>query len=116
MNTYIFNTAAAMKEYNRDKWWIDCDVIKEIEIDAENITAALKEYQAAVADKYYIDISNNALKNKSPMYQDYKNGETRQIGYVITASTDFESNYKWIKQYIDLWVEIRVVKNAFMEV
>lgn len=114
MNTYLFRTTATMKEYNNKKWWIDSDVVREIEIEAENVNAALKEYQKEVAEKFYIEISDNAIKNKNPMYIDTITGEVKQIGYVITGKTEFEDrvNYKWSVQYIDLWVTILTVVDA----
>ena len=42
MNTYLFKTTATMKECNNKKWWIDSDVVREIEIEAENVNTALK--------------------------------------------------------------------------
>ena len=110
MNTYLFKTTATMKEYNNKKWWIDSDVVREIEIEAENVNTALKEYQKEVTEKFYIEISDNAIKNKNPMYIDTDTGE-KQVGYVITGKTDFEDrvNYKWSTQYIDLWVTILTI-------
>jgi len=119
MKEYIFKTCVTMKEYNRSKWWIDSDIIRDIRTPAENIKAALNEYRRIVEDKYYIGVSENAIRNKSPMYIDTKSGETKQIGFVITGSTDFEkSNYSgWSKQYIDLWVEVLEITNPdFVEV
>lgn len=111
MNNYIFETSATMKEYNNKKWWISSDIINDICIEADNTREALEKYREIVADKYYIEISNNAIKTKSPMYIDTKDGESKQIGYVITGKTDFEDrdNYKWCTQYIDLWVRILTV-------
>ena len=109
--TFIFKTTTTMKEYNSRKWWIDSDIVREIRITAENIRAALGQYREIVAEKHYITISDNAIKNKNPMYIDTPNGEPKQIGYVITGKTDFEDrdNYKWSAQYIDLWVTILTV-------
>lgn len=106
MKTYIFKTVVTMKEYNRDKWWIDADIIKDTRITAYTIKDALTLY-AEHAAKNYITITKNALKTKSAMYKDTNAGAV-QIGYVITGSTDFEKdNYQgWCKQYIDLWVEV----------
>lgn len=118
MTHYLFNTVASMKEYNRSKWWIDSDIIKSIDIFADNITAALKEYQETVINDFYIDISNNAIKNKSPMYIDTKSG-VKQIGFVITASCDFDrGDYTgFSKQYFDLWIEISEINDVdFLEV
>ena len=44
------------------------------------------------------------------MYVDTQDG-VKQVGYVITGKTYFENidNYKWSKQYIDLWVTILTV-------
>ena len=111
MKNYIMKTTVTMKPHNCKKWWIDSDIVQEIRINAENVRDALKQYQRVVSDEYYIEISNNAIHNKSKMYIDTDNGETCQIGYVITGKTEFEDreNYKWSTQYIDLWVEIITV-------
>lgn len=115
--TFIFKTTTTMKEYNSRKWWIDSDIVREIRITAENIRAALEQYREIVAEKHYITISDNAIKNKNPMYIDTPNGEPKQIGYVITGKTDFEDrdNYKWSAQYIDLWVTILTVIDTDFE-
>ena len=107
--TYEFKTTCTMKEYNNKHWWIDSGYIRPITICTENLNEALYKYRGIVEEKYYINISKNALKNKNPMYIDLKNGESKQIGYVITASTEFEDRTacKWSKQYIDLWVTIK---------
>ena len=39
------------------------------------------------------------------MYVD-SDGETKQVGLVITASTDFSNSCTYSKQYIELWTEI----------
>lgn len=111
MKNYIFRTTATMKEYNNEKWWIDSNIVGEIRITAETIAAALEQYREQVAEKYYISISNNAIKNKNPMYIDTVSGDSKQIGFVITGQCEFEDryNYKWSKQYIDLWVSILTV-------
>lgn len=108
--TYEFKTHTAMKEYNRKKWWIDSDYVKEMRIEADNLLSAVKKYRENVEDKYYIGISDNAIKTKKPMYVDVEN-ETVQCGYVITAYTYFEYD---VKQFIDLWVEIIALNNPFI--
>lgn len=115
--TFIFKTTTTMKEYNSRKWWIDSDIVREIRITAENLRAALEQYREIVAEKHYITISDNAIKNKNPMYIDTPNGEPKQIGYVITGKTDFEDrdNYKWSAQYIDLWITILTVIDTDFE-
>jgi hypothetical protein len=111
MKKYQFKTTATMKEYNNKKWWIDSRIIPEISITADSLEAALQEYRERVQEKYYVSISNNALKNKQEMYIDLKDGTSQQCGYVITGKTDFEDrdNYKWTAQYIDLWVTINQI-------
>lgn len=114
---YQFKTSATMKPYNNKKWWIDSGIIREITIEAATMGEALKLYQKAVHDNYYIDISDNALKTKCPMYRDTKSGEAVQVGFVLTASTDFDNDHcGWVKQYIDLWVTVQTVQNPFEEV
>lgn len=117
MNTYLFKTSASMKEYNNKKWWIDSGIIREITVQADTITAALEEYRKTVYERDYIEISNNATKNPTPMYHDNEHGHVEQIGFVITAKTEFNENRtRWVTQYIDLWVKIYEIKNPFPEV
>lgn len=113
MKNYIFKTTTTMKEYNRRKWWIDGDVVREKHIQAENLTAALLAYREQVQEREYITISDNALKNKFPMYIDTETG-AKQVRFVITGQCDFEDrdNYRWSKQYIDLWVTILIVTDT----
>lgn len=108
MKNYIFETTATMKEYNNNKWWIDRGIIRTIRVTAENITEALRQYREKV-EEFGITISKNALKTKNPMYVDTVDG-VKQTGYVITGQMDFNDNYyRWVKQYIDLWVTIITV-------
>lgn len=110
MKTYLFRTAASMKPYNCRKWYITDDIIKNMEISAENLRSALEKYREIVADEHYISISNNAMKTKEPMFRDYKDGTTKQDGFVITAKSDFQDDSgKWSEQYIELWVSIREI-------
>lgn len=112
MTTYIFKTAATMKPYNYNKYWIDNNIIKDYTITAANIPEALQLYKDHVLNDAYINITNNGLKNKSPMYIDTAAGAT-QKGYVITAAAEFQNdNYTWTKQFIDLWVEIITTVNT----
>lgn len=111
---FQFKTSATMKTYNNKKWWIDPGIVRDITIKADTLTAAIKGYQNKVSEQYYINISDNAIKTKSPMYIDTKTGEVVQVGFVITASTDFENDQKgWTKQFIELWVNVDVVENPF---
>ena len=89
MNTYMFTTVTTMKEYNNKKWWIDGDIIRTKYIEANTVNEALKKYQEIVENDNYISISNNALKNKAPMYVDTKDGDCKQVGYVITGKLIF---------------------------
>ena len=107
--TYVFETITTMKEYNNKKWWIDSNIITRKTIEADTIAAALERFRALVEEKHYISISNNAMKNKTPMYIDTENG-AKQTGFVITGKTDFQTDSgRWISNYIDLWVNIITV-------
>lgn len=99
-----------MKEYNKKKWWIDSDYVREMRIEADNVLSAVKKYRENVEENYYIGISDNAIKTKEPMYIDVEN-EPVQCGYIITAYTYFDNN---VKQFIDLWVEINTLNNPFI--
>lgn len=118
MRKYLFETTATMKPYNRRKWWIDSGIIRPLIIQAETMEKALEQYQKQVQEQYYITVSNNALTHKEPIYRDTPNGDAVQVGWILTASTDFDNDHKgWVKQYIDLWVHIQAVQNPFeMEV
>lgn len=110
MNRYLFETTTTMREYNKEKWWIDPNVIKDMYINAENLNEALEKYKEIV-EKQYITISDNAIKNKSPMYVDTKDGNSKQIGYVLIGKMDFQDDQSgnWTSQYIELWVEILTI-------
>lgn len=113
MKTYIFKTTTTMKEYNSKHWWIDGNIVPEKTITAESVAAALEEYRELVEYDNCISISRNAIKARRPMYVDLKTGGEKQVGYVITGKAEFETeNYRWCKQYVDLWVEIAVIADA----
>lgn len=107
---YILRTQATMKEYNNKKWWIDSGIISEKRINADSVEKALEIYRERVADENYIDISRNAIKNKSEMFVDTPDG-VKQVGYVITGKTEFDKgDYTgYSTQYIDLWVTVLTV-------
>lgn len=110
MKNYIFKTTATMKEYNNKNWWIDSGIVREIHVTAENIREALKQYRDIVAERYYIEISDTAIKNKFAMYRDRATGEAKQVGYVITGKTEFQKDSgEWVNQFIDLWVEVLTI-------
>lgn len=114
MCKYLFETTATMKPYNCRKWWIDSGIIRPLTVQAETIQKALEQYQKQVKERYYIEISNNTLTRKEPIFRDSANGEAVQVGYILTASTDFNNDHKgWVKQYIDLWINIQTVQNPF---
>ena len=103
MKTYLFRTTTTE---NKDDFWIDRNIVRDIEIQAESLKAALEDYYTYVTDECYIEISKSARKNKSPMYRDTENG-TQKVGYVIVGSTEIEFNYHWKKRHVSLWVEIK---------
>lgn len=116
MNLYLFKTTATMKPYNNKHWWIDPSIINDCDILANNINEAISKYRDLILEKHYVNISDNALKHKNPMFID-RNDETKQVGYVFTAKTDFEDrdNYKYTSQYIELWVTILTIIDTDFE-
>lgn len=108
---YIFKTTATMKEYNHKKWYIDANIISDMRINADSVENALEIYRERVKEKNYIDISKNAIKNKSEMFVDLSDGGVKQVGYVITGKTEFDKGdyIGYSTQYIDLWVTILTV-------
>ena len=107
---FIFKTSATMKDYNRNKWWINKGIIGEKIITADSTAEALDKYVKSVESDDYTTITKNAIKNKKAMYIDNESGEAEQCGYVITASQDFQDeDGKLSKQYIDLWITILTI-------
>ena len=100
-----------MKEYNNKKWYIDGDIISDMRINADSVENALEIYREQVKEKHYINISKNAIKNKSEMFVDLSDGGAKQVGYVITGKAEFDKgDYSgYSTQYIDLWVTILTV-------
>jgi len=116
MKTYLFITSTTVKPIDQGKWWIDDKLVSNMYIQANNLHEALKEYQKRIEEDHGVTISNNGLKNKSPMFRDDKDGNLIQIGYVITGKTLFDNGGKgWIDKYIDLWVEIQEISNPFIK-
>ena len=102
---YIFKTTATMKEYNNKKWYIDGGIVSDMRIDADSVENALEIYRERVEEKYFINISKNAIKNKSEMFVDLSDGSVKQVGYVITGKTEFDrGDYTG---YSTAWVEKR---------
>lgn len=108
---YIFKTTATMKEYNNKKWYIDGGIVSDMRINADSVENALEIYREQVEEKHYINISKNAIKNKSEMFVDLSDGSIKQVGYIITGKTEFDrGDYSgYSTQYIDLWVTILTV-------
>lgn len=108
---YIFKTTATMKEYNNKKWYIDRGIVSDMRINADSVENALEIYREQVEEKHYINISKNAIKNKSEMFVDLSDGNIKQVGYVITGKTEFDKgDYTgYSTQYINLWVTILTV-------
>lgn len=71
---YIFKTTATMKEYNNKKWYIDGGIVSDMRINADSVENALEIYRERVEEKHYINISKNAIKNKSEMFVDLSDG------------------------------------------
>lgn len=108
---YIFKTTATMKEYNNKKWYIDGGIVSDMRINADSVENALEIYRERVEEKHFINISQNAIKNKSEMFADLLDGSVKQVGYVITGKTEFDrGDYSgYSTQYIDLWITILTV-------
>lgn len=87
---YIFKTTATMKEYNNKKWYIDGGIVSDMRINADSVENALEIYRERVEEKHFINISKNAIKNKSEMFADLSDGSVKQVGYVITGKTEFD--------------------------
>ena len=113
MNGFIFKASATMKEYNAEKYWIDGNIVPEYRTPETNLKKALEEWRGWVKDHTYIEISENAMRNREAMYKDGPEGDPVQIGYVITAKSEFATTEHG-GPYVNLWVEIiATVKTIF---
>lgn len=114
MKTYRFKTSTTMKPYNRKKWWIMHDYVGEVNVKTNSLNEAIKNYAEYLRDKYGIVLSQNAIRNKEPMFRDRKDGESKQVGFVFTGKTTFYDDYgKSSRQFIELWTDIDEVKSIF---
>lgn len=86
-------------------------IVSDMRINADSVENALEIYRERVEEKHFINISKNAIKNKSEMFADLSDGSVKQVGYVITGKTEFDrGDYSgYSTQYIDLWVTILTV-------
>lgn len=108
MKTYTFTPTATMKDYNAGKYWIDRNILKSFEVDAENLKDAIHQFCENARKNETVEISKTAEKNPSIMYYDEKNGNAIPDGLVFTGKTMFEDDYGyWTNQYIDIWTDIR---------
>ena len=109
---FLFSTSTTMKPYNRNKWWVDMGYVRTMRIDAETLEKAVLQYRDRLSDEYAIEISNTALKGKSQLFYDDKDGNSVWCGYVFTGKMPFQNDEtgKWSNQYIELWTDIEQVK------
>lgn len=114
---YSFKTSTYLKEKDRKKWWLDDDLVKSIELDASSLCDALEKYREIVKERYYVQISKNAMHKKEKMFIEINpRGRSKQTGYVITGSTCFErENGDLVNKFIDLWIEIKIVSHPTFE-
>ena len=75
-----------MKEYNNKKWYIDGGIVSDMRIEANSVENALEIYRERVKEKHYIDISKNAIKNKSEMFVDLSNGGAQNKSVMLSRA------------------------------
>lgn len=83
---FIFKTSATMKDYNRDKWYIDDGIIREKIIAADSTAEALDIYVKLVERDDYTTITKNAIKNKAAMYIDNESGDADILYFLNNSS------------------------------
>ena len=109
--TYLFKTHAQMKPHNWDKYWIDSDIIPSHEFTADDLNSAIEQYRKWTDHCFGVEITKNAVKTKRPIYRDFEDGTTRQVGYIFTGKSLFDKgDYTgFTEQYVDLWTSILIV-------
>ena len=117
--TYRLETKTTVKHHNKSKYWINREIVEDMEIEADSVKEALEIWRGKCSSLYGIEVSNNALKRKEEMWQDIKDGDrihSRQVGWVITGKTMIQNGDRgYTEQYIDLWVEIKKVEYVDFE-
>lgn len=106
---YLFQTTVTSSDSNV---WISNPLDKVIY--CEDLESAKKWYFTKLSGDDFIQVSNNAKKNLSPMYYDDKDGNAHECGFIVKGSTEIMLNdYKWVKKYIDLWVTVSEIINPY---
>ncbi len=108
MKNYIIFSTTTMKPYNRNKYWIDGGIIPEFTTNAEDLEDVINKF-TVYAEKHGVEISKHAIKEKQPMFRDFKDGTTKIIGFVITGKTyidDYRAEISYRRAYVDIWAEI----------
>ena len=106
---YIFKTKTFTKKKDDNKWWIDMHYVSDKAIAADNVSEAIKTYRILVKSGDNISISDNALRNKEPLYMATETG-SKQVGYWITGKTSIQDDDGYRKEkYIDMEVMILTV-------
>lgn len=106
---YMFNVDGI--EVVDKNYYHDSRFIETVYIESTNMDTALKGFLKILEEEYYINVSDNALKNKKNMYI----GDCVQVGYVITTSTYMENgDGRQVKKYMDLWLNIKTIDNPFI--
>lgn len=105
---FQFDTSTTVKYQDKGKWWVNSDLIETITLHADTLEQALERYKLTVNDIGIVTISDNAMRNRNPMYIDDKNG-SRQVGYVLTGKTTFYGDSGGVDKYIDLWVRVCIL-------
>lgn len=101
---YLFTTTAQVSEQYSRRYWIDNKIVPQTTISAKTLKEAIAQYVEFAMNKSYLDITKSAVKRKSKMYCDTRQGPI-QTGYVITAHADIDGK----NIPCELWVEIQEV-------
>ena len=64
MKSYQFYTSVTMKEYNREKYWIDRDYISTYKAEAETLAEALEKYAEHCKKTFYRHIKKRNKTQK----------------------------------------------------
>ena len=109
MKTYLYNFAVEPIKNDWFSTWRN----ENVRIEAESLKAANEKFFVVLEEKYFFEISKTARKNPSKMYCDFKDGSTKQTGFVFKASTEIDFDRKWKKRFANIWASIEVLMNPF---
>lgn len=114
MATYQFNFTVTPSQ---DGYWIDIRNQKEA-ISAETLDEAIDKFVEFMEQTHGVTISKTSRKRPQKMYADYKDGSTKEVGRVFSASMEIDmGDYRpiWKRKWCNVWTEVYMMQNMYLK-